>query len=118
MARRGLILASVISIPQVDTPSSVSQMEHISSVVLITVNEPEKLLKEDEGSSEASENEYPDGGRDAWLAVLGSFLIFFAPLGLMNSFGTFQVRFLFPPSPEGDILTNALLGVLLFRLPF
>lgn len=84
-------MAFVISIPQVDTPSSVAQMTHISSVVLIKVNEPEKLLKEEEDSSEVSENEYSDGGLDAWLAVLGSFLICFAPLGLMNSFGTFQV---------------------------
>lgn len=103
------------STPQVDTPSPMSQLTQISSVVLITVNEPEKLVKEEETSSESSENEYPDGGLDAWLAVLGSFLICFAPLGLMNSFGTFQVRF-YPLG--GSILTNVLLGVLLFRLPF
>lgn len=77
-------------------------MSQIPSDVVIATDEPEKLLedKSEEIYSEASEDEleYPDGGLDAWLAVLGSFLICFAPLGLMNSFGTFQVRL--PVLPE------------------
>lgn len=75
-------------------------MSQIPSAVVIAADEPEKLLegKSEENCSEASEGEYPDGGLDAWLAVLGSFLICFAPLGLMNSFGTFQVRL--PVLPE------------------
>ena len=34
---------------------------------------------------------FPEGGTWAWLAVLGSFLVYFASFGVINSFGTFQV---------------------------
>ncbi|KAJ6171835.1 hypothetical protein N7470_000902 [Penicillium chermesinum] len=35
-------------------------------------------------------NIYPEGGLQAWLVVLGSFLGMFASLGLVNTIGTFQ----------------------------
>lgn len=38
------------------------------------------------------ESECPEGGLHAWLAVLGSSLVYFVSFGLINSFGTFQVR--------------------------
>lgn len=76
-------------------------MSEPPSVVVIAVNGPlaEKLLKDEseENCLEASEGEYPDGGLDAWLTVLGSFLICFAPVGLTSSFGTFQVKPSFLP---------------------
>lgn len=37
-------------------------------------------------------SECPEGGLHAWLAVLGSSLVYFVSFGLINSFGTFQVR--------------------------
>ncbi|KAF8477610.1 MFS monocarboxylate transporter [Kalaharituber pfeilii] len=41
--------------------------------------------------AEQDENEnYPEGGLRAWLVVLGSFLLSFAGLGVMNTMGTFQ----------------------------
>ncbi|EIM91720.1 MFS general substrate transporter [Stereum hirsutum FP-91666 SS1] len=35
-------------------------------------------------------SECPEGGLHAWLAVLGSSLVYFVSFGLINSFGTFQ----------------------------
>ncbi|KAF9878019.1 hypothetical protein CkaCkLH20_04595 [Colletotrichum karsti] len=36
------------------------------------------------------EDIYPEGGKKAWLSVLGSFLVYFASFGVVNSFGFFQ----------------------------
>lgn len=33
---------------------------------------------------------YPEGGKDAWLVVLGSFTAMIASFGIMNTIGTFQ----------------------------
>lgn len=41
-------------------------------------------------STDAEGNTYPEGGLEAWLVVLGSFLGLFASLGLLNTIGTFQ----------------------------
>jgi MFS family permease len=35
-------------------------------------------------------NTYPEGGRDAWLVVFGSFMGLFGSLGLVNAIGSFQ----------------------------
>lgn len=40
--------------------------------------------KDDEG--------YPEGGLQAWLVVLRSFLVYFSSFGIINSFSTFQAR--------------------------
>ncbi|KAI0672426.1 major facilitator superfamily domain-containing protein [Trametes maxima] len=41
--------------------------------------------------SEQDELEYvPDGGKDAWVVVLGSSLALFASAGMINAYGTFQ----------------------------
>ena len=42
------------------------------------------------------EPEFPEGGLQAWLAVTGSFLVYFASFGVINSFGTFQASQVFP----------------------
>lgn len=39
--------------------------------------------------------QFPEGGLQAWLAVAGSFLVYFASFGVINSFGTFQAGPLF-----------------------
>ncbi|KAL1875694.1 hypothetical protein VTK73DRAFT_9949 [Phialemonium thermophilum] len=44
--------------------------------------------KEDDAG--LSEETYPEGGRRAWLVVLGSWLALFSSLGLMNILATFQ----------------------------
>ncbi|KAL4927112.1 MCT family MFS transporter [Aspergillus undulatus] len=41
-------------------------------------------------TTDADGNTYPEGGLEAWLVVLGSFLGLFASLGLVNTIGTFQ----------------------------
>src|SRR5699024_10358552 len=41
-------------------------------------------------TTDADGNTYPEGGLDAWLVVLGSFLGLFASLGLLNTIGSFQ----------------------------
>ncbi|KAJ5693176.1 hypothetical protein N7462_002599 [Penicillium macrosclerotiorum] len=43
-----------------------------------------RVTTDDEG------NIYPEGGLEAWLVVLGSFLGLFGSLGLVNTIGTFQ----------------------------
>ncbi|KAI3540353.1 hypothetical protein CSPX01_08265 [Colletotrichum filicis] len=46
-----------------------------------------------DGESSPAEPEhevYPEGGTQAWLAVAGSFLVYFASFGVVNSFGFFQ----------------------------
>lgn len=39
---------------------------------------------------EISNKEHKDGGMEAWLTVFGSFLIYYASVGMINSFGFFQ----------------------------
>ncbi|KAL3429698.1 major facilitator superfamily domain-containing protein [Aspergillus tetrazonus] len=41
-------------------------------------------------TTDADGNTYPEGGLEAWLVVLGSFLGLFASLGLVNTIGSFQ----------------------------
>ena len=41
-------------------------------------------------STDAYGNTYPEGGRQAWLCVLGSFCGLMAALGMMNTLGTYQ----------------------------
>ncbi|KAL4781683.1 major facilitator superfamily domain-containing protein [Aspergillus varians] len=45
-------------------------------------------------TTDADGNTYPEGGLEAWLVVLGSFLGLFASLGLLNTIGTFQAYLL------------------------
>ena len=90
-------------------------MPQITSVVVINVD-PERLKKEESSidSSEVSKEDFTEGGLWGWLAVLGAFLTFFAPLGLMNSFGSFQV-ILNLQIPKA-MLIDLCAGVLLVRL--
>lgn len=37
-----------------------------------------------------SYTKYPEGGKDAWLTVVGSFLVYYSSFGIINSFGFFQ----------------------------
>jgi MFS family permease len=41
-------------------------------------------------STDAHGNTYPEGGRQAWLVVFGSFSGLFGAMGLLNTIGTFQ----------------------------
>ncbi|KIJ50363.1 hypothetical protein M422DRAFT_224689 [Sphaerobolus stellatus SS14] len=50
--------------------------------------------KQEKVTTQVIEVEYPEGGLHGWLAVLGSFLVYFTSFGVINSFGTFQVFYL------------------------
>jgi hypothetical protein len=45
---------------------------------------------EEAGIQHAEEGEETEGGRQAWLTVLGSSLVYFASFGIISSFGFFQ----------------------------
>ncbi|KAH7131123.1 MFS transporter, MCP family, solute carrier family 16, member 10 [Dactylonectria macrodidyma] len=51
------------------------------------VREP---VNEDGTLAEQTEDEYPDGGKRAWLTLFGCFCSFFAALSMMNSAGVYQ----------------------------
>lgn len=50
---------------------------------------PDVLTSEDEYGND-DDVEYPEGGLQSWLVVLGSWLALFSALGLMNTLATFQ----------------------------
>ncbi|KAL5513477.1 hypothetical protein ACEPAH_3876 [Sanghuangporus vaninii] len=65
------------------------------TVISVSKSSPEKLQEESTTStsyapSQIDAVEYPEGGLRAWMVVLGSFLVYFASFGVINSFGTFQ----------------------------
>lgn len=45
---------------------------------------------QDSDAEPEDDDEYPEGGAQAWLAIAGSFLVYFASFGVVNSFGFFQ----------------------------
>ncbi|OCB87716.1 MFS general substrate transporter [Sanghuangporus baumii] len=65
------------------------------AVISVSKSFPEKLQEESTtstsyASSQTDAVKYPEGGLRAWMVVLGSFLVYFASFGVINSFGTFQ----------------------------
>ncbi|KAI0634088.1 MFS general substrate transporter [Trametes polyzona] len=61
----------------------------------------------------------PDGGRDAWMVVLGSSLALFASAGMINAYGTFQDYYestLLPSSSSSSIAFIGSLQVFLLYL--
>ncbi|OCT49525.1 Riboflavin transporter MCH5 [Cladophialophora carrionii] len=62
-----------------------------SSSSVPTLNQiPSNLATASRVSTDAYGNTYPEGGREAWLCVLGSFCGLMAALGMMNTLGTYQ----------------------------
>ena len=51
---------------------------------------PSSLATASRVSTDAYGNTYPEGGKEAWLCVLGSFCGLMAALGMMNTLGTYQ----------------------------
>ncbi|OAL35338.1 hypothetical protein AYO20_05389 [Fonsecaea nubica] len=51
---------------------------------------PSELATASRVSTDAYGNTYPEGGRDAWLCVFGSFCGLMSALGMMNTLGTYQ----------------------------
>ena len=51
-------------------------------------HEPERQVPADCVTIE--EDEFPEGGRDAWLVVFGAFMLLFPSFGFMVSIGTLQ----------------------------
>ncbi|KAF5337652.1 hypothetical protein D9758_013010 [Tetrapyrgos nigripes] len=56
--------------------------------------------------------EYPDGGREAWLVVFGSFLALFATWGVINSYGVFNDYYATVLLPNTSSSTLSLIGAL------
>ncbi|ETS74031.1 hypothetical protein PFICI_13897 [Pestalotiopsis fici W106-1] len=52
---------------------------------------PLSNIEPEDGEAQRKDvNESSEGGKQAWLAVAGSFLVYFASFGVVNSFGYFQ----------------------------
>ncbi|KAB8243566.1 major facilitator superfamily domain-containing protein [Aspergillus flavus] len=66
--------------------------EHGSSLVDVshTIDERQETLVDNELSS-STKVTYPEGGRDAWLVVLGAWCGLIASLGIYNTAGVFEV---------------------------
>lgn len=62
--------------------------------------EPDAVPRDDE--------DCPEGGAQAWLAITGSFLVYFASFGVVNSFGFFQTFY------QQDYLKNYTPSVISF----
>lgn len=60
---------------------SVAQ-QNLGDTSLDEHQDPDAVPRDDE--------DYPEGGAQAWLAIAGSFLVYFASFGVVNSFGFFQ----------------------------
>ncbi|KAJ8514460.1 hypothetical protein ONZ45_g8006 [Pleurotus djamor] len=60
------------------------------SLMSSTEKSPEAESSIEQVADKTEVVEYPEGGLQAWLVVLGSFLVYFASFGVINSFGTFQ----------------------------
>lgn len=57
---------------------------------LLSVEGPDAAALVPVTATDEDEYEYPEGGLRAWLVVAGSFLVYFASFGVVNSFGFFQ----------------------------
>ncbi|KAJ3367300.1 hypothetical protein HDU91_001538 [Kappamyces sp. JEL0680] len=55
---------------------------------------------------------YPDGGRDAWLVVMASFIIHIATVGVLSSFGVYLQAYAADPTFFGGPHTNLALSFL------
>lgn len=51
---------------------------------------PAEIQTSEDEDGDDDDAEYPEGGLQAWLVVLGSWLALFSALGLMNTLATFQ----------------------------
>ncbi|KAF6828192.1 hypothetical protein CPLU01_08671 [Colletotrichum plurivorum] len=73
-----------------NTLSVESRPEKRQPVEVLSSDPEGSPISHDGDSICAGEDDYPEGGRQAWLSVLGSFLVYFASFGVVNSFGFFQ----------------------------
>lgn len=56
----------------------------------ITISNPYVDTESTPGSSIKHEKSHQDGGKQAWMTVVGSFLVYYSSFGILNSFGFFQ----------------------------
>lgn len=62
----------------------------LACVSMPDIGRPEKLDVENKAGESPPPSGPPDGGRDAWLTIIGGFLVQFCAFGYMNSFGVYQ----------------------------
>lgn len=57
------------------------------------IGDPSPDENQDADALPRDDVEYTEGGAQAWLAIAGSFLVYFASFGVVNSFGFFQTLY-------------------------
>ena len=67
---------------------------------LSTPMDNNSISNKDGDDSKDVEDEYPDGGLQAWLVAAGAGAAFFCTLGYTNVFGIFQAYYMFNQMPE------------------
>ncbi|TRM55412.1 major facilitator superfamily domain-containing protein [Schizophyllum amplum] len=81
------------------------------SVPPITPSKPEKsAVSVHDDASVHADDDYPDGGRKAWLVVLGTFMYSCAVMGWAMSWGVFQDYYHRHVFPEIDVSLLTLVG--------
>ncbi|WVW79655.1 hypothetical protein I302_101624 [Kwoniella bestiolae CBS 10118] len=82
---------------------------------------PQDIEKDNSTSldhSKSAEHVFPEGGRDAWLTVLGSWFLVFGTFGTSNTFGVFQSYYLLEKYPGRGSSDIAWVGSLQLFLLF
>lgn len=72
------------------TDAAQADEKALQSAVLQNLGGPSLDEHQDRGAVPRDDDDYPEGGAQAWLAITGSFLVYFASFGVVNSFGFFQ----------------------------
>ncbi|KAH8102673.1 monocarboxylate permease [Cristinia sonorae] len=95
---------------QATTPET-SSLSDTSTVIDSDVN-----FKSDIRSVPCGEDLPPDGGLQAWLVLLGSFLNLFSTFGIVNSYGVFQQHYTTTLLPNSSASIISLIGSLQLAL--
>lgn len=64
----------------------------------------EDLFLEGQDTHVSAQNDFPEGGRQAWLVVFGSFCCIVSTWGLLNSIGVFQAYVSFSKRAFPDLV--------------
>ena len=92
-------MATSWNTPRASTPDEHASMHTRTNTPILDLEDKIHLWPADEEtrslqqSVRTSEDTPPDGGLDAWLTVLGGWLILFCSFGYVNAFGVYQVYY-------------------------